>query len=270
MHHANRPPFSVFPTRVGMVRAAQWRGAGERGFPHPRGDGPIRRNASAAAGLFSPPAWGWSDVLSRAASSDAVFPTRVGMVRAPTTSWKPVRRFPHPRGDGPLVRNRRRRRPRFSPPAWGWSAILDDASAVAQVFPTRVGMVRHSGSRFGRFAGFPHPRGDGPLSRKPDRSGEPFFPPAWGWSALVRAPAFLLRVFPTRVGMVRAALRRPRCRCCFPHPRGDGPTFDGTATLRIRAVSQTRAGAPSRAPHDDEAEGLFPWLMSPGDAPAAD
>ena len=71
----------VFPTRVGMVRSwDSMRYAAER-IPHPRGDGPERDDANAAVGSYSPPAWGWSVAGELPGGGEAVFPTRVGMVR---------------------------------------------------------------------------------------------------------------------------------------------------------------------------------------------
>ncbi len=192
-----------------------------------------------------PNAWGWSE-----GCIDFVFPTRVGMVRRPSIAtrlgcrafsphawgWSDNRvgpgdaseldRFPHTRGDGPdpvdamfsphawgwseLVRARRA----FSPHAWGWS-VTRRCSNSKDVFPTRVGMVRHNGSwnvfptRVGmvREAGisFPHTRGDGPRCPCvtlasigfPHTRGDgpfagtlvhPFSPHAWGWSVTWALP----------------------------------------------------------------------------------
>ena len=36
-------PEEVFPTRVGMVRACSNQEVGSFSFPHPRGDGPLRK-----------------------------------------------------------------------------------------------------------------------------------------------------------------------------------------------------------------------------------
>src|SRR2546425_893400 len=50
-----------------------------------------------------------------------------------------------------------------------------------------------------------------------------FSPRAWGWSDQLVVWHGRLRVFPTRVGMVRPGIAaRVGCRR-FPHARGDGP-----------------------------------------------
>ena len=100
----------------------------ERGFPHPRGDGPTPGLTIAIA--------------------QAVFPTRVGMVRAHGRLRSRAGRFPHPRGDGPIRVDIRQQACRFSPPAWGWSGSLTVSL----------------------------------------RSVVAFSPPAWGWSVFLISP----------------------------------------------------------------------------------
>ncbi|MEK7676181.1 MAG: hypothetical protein AAB676_10160, partial [Verrucomicrobiota bacterium] len=65
----------------------------------------------------------------------------------------------------------------FSPPAWGWSAAINTLTAVAGVFPTRVGMVRCDRAFWPLLPGFPHPRGDGPLRLGEVGPGPEFSPP---------------------------------------------------------------------------------------------
>ena len=71
----------VFPTRVGMVRLPRMIWKGCWGIPHPRGDGPATLKEQQERIEYSPPAWGWSAASSANERTDAVFPTRVGMVR---------------------------------------------------------------------------------------------------------------------------------------------------------------------------------------------
>ena len=115
----------------------------------------------------------------------------------------------------------------FSPPAWGWSAMARLASSAQDVFPTRVGMVRKPAARPLARHSFPHPRGDGPPLPLSRVSFLMFSPPAWGWSGISRRCHSIYTVFPTRVGMVRIHTHADSIRCCFPHPRGDGPVVVG-------------------------------------------
>ncbi len=48
-------------------------------------------------------------------------------------------RFPHTRGDGPIVRFRFDRADVISPHAWGWPEALRERDEARKDFPTRVG-----------------------------------------------------------------------------------------------------------------------------------
>ena len=111
----------------------------------------------------------------------------------------------------------------FSPPAWGWSALVDLSPVADAVLPTRVGMVRSNPPPSRPRNRSPHPRGDGPAGNVRELYPYLFSPPAWGWSGCGRRVSGRERVLPTRVGMVGPT--RPRCRPRpgSPHPRGDGP-----------------------------------------------
>ena len=91
----------VFPTCVGMVRTFTFSTAGAVRFPHVRGDGPTRERVNARHFLFSPRAWGWSEVLNVSDYRAWVFPTCVGMVRSGKRNATACQCFPHVRGDGP-------------------------------------------------------------------------------------------------------------------------------------------------------------------------
>ena len=132
----------VLPTRVGMVRAAAVLGPRSPGSPHPRGDGPLSRGIAVGRRKFSPPAWGWSGLGTTARTTTVVLPTRVGMVRTGRWSRLVSSGSPHPRGDGPRGICGRWTQARFSPPAWGWSAVSVRDRKLSLVLPTRVGMVR--------------------------------------------------------------------------------------------------------------------------------
>ena len=200
-------PRRVFPTRVGMVRNHGKFEAEKNGFPHSRGDGPPTLSAGLAPWGFSPLAWGWSVIDFLAVAQDAVFPTRVGMVRAPSPSPAQTICFPHSRGDGPAVRQNTTTRTEFSPLAWGWSALRRFKMVLGSVFPTRVGMVRKRRHQPPESRSFPHSRGDGPpLMPASDRLNW-FSPLAWGWSGFESLHPTSLDVFPTRVGMVRGLCR---------------------------------------------------------------
>ena len=206
-----------------MVRAPRcsprhvWR------FPHTRGDGPLSTPTIWSPIRFSPHAWGWSAAHAGPGGIQAVFPTRVGMVRATTARRARPTSFPHTRGDGPHCVWVILGLEAFSPHAWGWSDALRHGCLPQHVFPTRVGMVRTGQSLGSRTASFPHTRGDGPPCRPLWSNLATFSPHAWGWSDWKSIAKRIKDVFPTRVGMVRGP---PACKgasVSFPHTRGDGP-----------------------------------------------
>ncbi len=196
----------VLPTRVGMVRGRAAGGVQNERSPHARGDGPLMLPAGVGVMLFSPRAWGWSGLDVPRASVLIVLPTRVGMVRFRPICCPFRARSPHARGDGPPFLPPRHPRHRFSPRAWGWSEHLAGAGLAAGVLPTRVGMVREKRGPLSFTVRSPHARGDGPETRREERSIAAFSPRAWGWSALPLESVTCCTVLPTRVGMVRVRL----------------------------------------------------------------
>ncbi len=132
----------VLPTRVGMVRKVASAFKQSRRSPHPRGDGPNLLFVMGSGSGFSPPAWGWSVPGDVHRACKAVLPTRVGMVRTTASPLAASSRSPHPRGDGPQVKQPCASLPLFSPPAWGWSVSTFRLDKSGLVLPTRVGMVR--------------------------------------------------------------------------------------------------------------------------------
>ena len=95
----------------------------------------------------------------------------------------PASEFPHPRGDGPYINDRRQRERASSPPAWGWSDDMSEKILIAVEFPTRVGMDRCNHPLATTPSRVPHPRGDGPQYQMLYRWLRTSSPPAWGWTA---------------------------------------------------------------------------------------
>ena len=112
----------------------------------------------------------------------------------------------------------------------------------------------------------PHPRGDGPISTRPPRWPSRFSPPAWGWPAAGDGLGRKGDVLPTRVGMARLSSPPGMTSKRSPHPRGDGPVWNGpkqefrwfsppawgwpdmrSAMEKLPAVLPTRVGMARRA-----------------------
>jgi len=132
-----------------------------------------------------------------------VFPTPVGMVPATPARLVGIYRFPHARGDGPVIAAAVIMRHMFSPRPWGWSHPILATIYSSRVFPTPVGMVLIQVECYDYETGFPHARGDGPIIRPLPRECPKFSPRPWGWSAFPIFSRFAWGVFPTPVGMVR-------------------------------------------------------------------
>ena len=130
----------VFPTRVGMDRLAPLARGARAGFPHTRGDGPIKAAFNKNEVPFSPHAWGWTGQRILPSASFNVFPTRVGMDRRNMETERGDVGFPHTRGDGPKPKAEAAEQTSFSPHAWGWTAAVSATAITGAVFPTRVGM----------------------------------------------------------------------------------------------------------------------------------
>ena len=113
----------VIPARVGMVRVEPIYLKPVYRYPLARGDGPFEHASVRCVLRFSPRPWGWSVADITEAMLNAVFPTRVGMVR--TQINREVLRFgyPHARGDGPHPGNRIDFVCPLSPRSWGWSVF---------------------------------------------------------------------------------------------------------------------------------------------------
>ena len=207
--------------------------------------------------MFSPPAWGWPAPPILRLGLLIVFPTRVGMARFFVVRDSPRFRFPHPRGDGPQCPHLRDRWRMFSPPAWGWPALVFVLRFPAEVFPTRVGMARQYQIEAWIEERFPHPRGDGPSGIRLCPRPRTFSPPAWGWPARRQSTTPRDSVFPTRVGMARSLAVYHQDYEGFPHPRGDGPRKNTSTRTRLM-FSPPAWGWPERSSPNSSSCGVFP------------
>ncbi len=215
--------FPVLPTRVGMVRSANWPVCGAARSPHTRGDGPLGLSTGRKPSRFSPHAWGWSAFPLKVGKPKAVLPTRVGMVREEAHPSCLKQGSPHTRGDGPLLLDGEATSRVFSPHAWGWSDEREWFAESGMVLPTRVGMVRIPPLPLIGATSSPHTRGDGPMPTATGIWLAEFSPHAWGWSAIRFRVGSAAPVLPTRVGMVRLHRKAPPFVERSPHTRGDGP-----------------------------------------------
>ena len=136
--------FPVFPTYVGMIRLYLRRLRIILCFPHVCGDDPSDRWNSAWQHMFSPRMWGWSSQLHQCHTCLYVFPTYVGMILSRNFLLCIAARFPHVCGDDPAHSTLFAFTIRFSPRMWGWSLTYYWKIRSWNVFPTYVGMIRHT------------------------------------------------------------------------------------------------------------------------------
>jgi len=165
-----------------------------------------------------------------------VFPTRVGMFRARDSQQIRASSFPHARGDVPVIIAILLTVRRFSPRAWGCSAVRRNARMPCHVFPTRVGMFRIAIIRAASRGRFPHARGDVPRRAWAALRRPMFSPRAWGCSGTNALPPIPGAVFPTRVGMFRSPRQSLFTGSRFPHARGDVPD-NAAVSLRNEGFS---------------------------------
>jgi len=95
------------PAHAGMVPRCFMCRLREMWFPRPRGDGPEDEAKWLEATMVPPPTRGWSPRPRARPARAAGSPAHAGMVPPHAASYRSERRFPRPRGDGPL-RNARR------------------------------------------------------------------------------------------------------------------------------------------------------------------
>ncbi|MFM2197740.1 MAG: hypothetical protein RLZZ505_1172 [Verrucomicrobiota bacterium] len=192
-----------FPTPVGMARRACERMSERLRFPHTRGDGPPLAFHSGQGLQISPHPWGWPGVATCLLPDPRDFPTPVGMARERCPPGCASYRFPHTRGDGPLVACGRSTRTRISPHPWGWPEITHNPSERQIDFPTPVGMARPPPGDHRTFEGFPHTRGDGPWFIEHGSESSEISPHPWGWPDARGRCETGVWDFPTPVGMAR-------------------------------------------------------------------
>ena len=133
------------------------------------------------------------------------------------------RRFPRPRGDGPVAGSKSCHLNRVSPPTRGWTHVGGRAEHALDGFPAHAGMDHRERAARRRLRGFPRPRGDGPASVLLATTGGGVSPPTRGWTLVDGTPTMVARGFPAHAGMDPGRHLAVGSRRGFPRPRGDGP-----------------------------------------------
>ena len=212
-----------------------------KGFPRPRGDGPLPRRTKWTKQKVSPPTRGWTAACRPRRPTGEGFPAHAGMDPGFSSRSDRSTRFPRPRGDGPPEEGVEIVELMVSPPTRGWTPLRPARLLLPVGFPAHAGM-----DLVGRVdaqvpLGFPRPRGDGPATGVSFGISDAVSPPTRGWTHRRPGARRNSLGFPAHAGMDRRSLtaRRPPPR--FPRPRGDGPRPPHVGSS-IKAVSPPTRG----------------------------
>ena len=153
---------SGFPAHAGMDPGNPGGRPGRPGFPRPRGDGPPLLFGQDQPGQVSPPTRGWTPRVPNPARNPFGFPAHAGMDPEYRACGCSARRFPRPRGDGPLRVHQSQEVAAVSPPTRGWTLTPQADVRGVDGFPAHAGMDPPMPLPVAARPGFPRPRGDGP------------------------------------------------------------------------------------------------------------
>ena len=232
---------SGFPAHAGMDPRVSRSATDWPRFPRPRGDGPREVITHIHEVPVSPPTRGWTRTSQFQHIIALGFPAHAGMDLISTTAPRAAFGFPRPRGDGPLALEDSDRLNGVSPPTRGWTSHGHPHRLPCRGFPAHAGMDPGLTMSSSSVAGFPRPRGDGPLPRDLDEARAEVSPPTrgWTWRADHGRPAD--QGFPAHAGMDPIEIGTDLTEPWFPRPRGDGPC-SGRLKLTARRVSPPTRG----------------------------
>ena len=144
-----------------------------------------------------------------------------------------------------------------SPPARGWTAILEGLPPVEVVFPACAGMDRSPRTSAVTRASAPRLRGDGPAGVSPKSRRTSCSPPTRGWTANTREPSTDQLVSPAYAGMDRVQPPDDLDPQSVPRLRGDGPSRVASV-FRVRSCSPPARGWTDVLGQTGHRSGVFP------------
>ena len=229
-----------FPAHAGMDPAHQGLHDRAAGFPRPRGDGPLLIGEAHQHQRVSPPTRGWTVACPGHPRQACGFPAHAGMDPNELGRSRPDRRFPRPRGDGPMPPEAQWYIDGVSPPTRGWTHASECRRTGKGGFPAHAGMDLLPWRAPPGRSGFPRPRGDGPYYCGKNARGRWVSPPTRGWTFLVIGLKKLGGGFPAHAGMDRSPTRQRPSVSWFPRPRGDGPMSEDVPAVSMEVSPPTR------------------------------
>ena len=189
------------PAHAGMALPGQPGPASDPGFPRPRGDGPQVRGATRLSGWVPPPTRGWPGLPGRFGARQEGSPAHAGMAPRSTRGLAGSTRFPRPRGDGPGWPGLPSCTTRVPPPTRGWPLYAVRWRAADGGSPAHAGMALFHEHCAKLLAGFPRPRGDGPVEPAVAAPALEVPPPTRGWPLRPVGPAAAGQGSPAHAGM---------------------------------------------------------------------
>ena len=229
-----------FPAHAGMDPGPSAIPSEDEGFPRPRGDGPSSSRWRSTTNRVSPPTRGWTLDGLHVRVCTRGFPAHAGMDPRNEALPRGNRWFPRPRGDGPHAMAACWVPLAVSPPTRGWTRSRNDGHAAYFGFPAHAGMDLVRRPEEPAAAGFPRPRGDGPLTTRSVRKALGVSPPTRGWTPLPGGPDPANDGFPAHAGMDHSTPPRAASPAGFPRPRGDGPQRTTTGCCSATVSPPTR------------------------------
>ena len=170
--------------------------------------------------MSSPRSWGCF-LPPRPQDGDAlVFPTLVGVFPPWITSKRTTPRLPHARGGVSYTSAVVEQEQRSSPRSWGCFSLGIIGKALAEVFPTLVGVFLFAWPVFPRKMGLPHARGGVSTWATLWPQGRMSSPRSWGCFRDERRDLTREVVFPTLVGVFPPCPLSRAVSWGLPHARG--------------------------------------------------
>ena len=192
-------------------------------------------DASLAARMSSPRAWGCFPSRFRGPPPARVFPTCVGVFLAPGAAARNVGGLPHVRGGVSTCMLALRPPIRSSPRAWGCFPKGEHHDHYHHVFPTCVGVFLEDNSGSDMQVSLPHVRGGVSAARDSGAADIWSSPRAWGCFRLAAAAVKKKLVFPTCVGVFLFLGGDSELDTSLPHVRGGVSSYRTPAQLTERS-----------------------------------
>ena len=232
-------------------------GSGSSRLPRTRGDGPLTIHPADSAAEASPHTRGWTLAGLLIGEPDNGFPAHAGMDLPRACRWRPARRLPRTRGDGPGSEGLHAAMAQASPHTRGWTAQARELAQAEVGFPAHAGMDPRGGANAASAVRLPRTRGDGPAGVRGIHQRDLASPHTRGWTSRGRRSQRHRPGFPAHAGMDPGSAASACSGSGLPRTRGDGPNPRPEFSWMWRASPHTRGWTLDRRV-DAPGDGGFP------------